>query len=138
MTNLIIQEAGKDAFTFINKYTDLSNGKALTISTTTIFNIDNQPENKFEYIINLKRINDIRYINKFCESVNAKLPNGGIFIDCAETYTLRKKRILRKYPPVLNYIYYCFDWVFKRLFPKLLFTAYSCDFGHLIPLKTDS
>lgn len=122
MKNLIIQEAGKEVYQFIKKYTDLENGKALVLATTTKFNVENQPDNTYKYIINLKRVNDIRRINKFFESINEKLPEGGIFIDCAETYVLRKQRILKKYPPVLNYIYYFFDWVFKRLFPKLVFT----------------
>ena len=122
MKNLIIQEAGKEVYKFIKQYTDLSNGKALVLSTTTKFNIENQPDKTYSYVINLKRINDIRRINKFFESVNSKLPGGGVFIDCAETYQLRKQRILKKYLPGFNYIYYFFDWVFKRLFPKLFFT----------------
>ncbi len=122
MKNLIIQEAGKEVYQFIKKYTDLENGKALVLATTTKFNVENQPENTYKFIINLKRVNDIRRINKFFESINVKLPEGGVFIDCAETYVLRKQRILKKYPPVFNYIYYFFDWVFKRLFPKLVFT----------------
>lgn len=119
MKNLIIQEAGKEAYDFIQEHVNFCSGKTLLLSTTTRFNIENQPDDAFEYIVNLKRINDIRRINKFFEAVNAKLPEKGIFIDCAETYMLRKQRILNKYPPVFNYIYYFIDWIFKRLFPKL-------------------
>ena len=83
------------------------------------FNIENQPTDEFNTITNLRRINDIRWINKFFEAVNSKLPVDGIFISCAETYNLRKRRILKKYPPVLNYFYYFFDWCLKRVFPKV-------------------
>jgi len=122
MKNLIIKESGSEVFDFINKHCIPDNNKTLVLATTTKFNVDNQPEGKYNAIVNLKRINDIRRINKFFESVNVKLPEGGIFIDCAETYVLRKQRIFKKYPPVLNRIYYFHDWVFKRLFPKLAFT----------------
>lgn len=122
MKKLIIKESGQEVYNFINKHSDPDNGNTLVLSTTTKFNVDNQPDNTFNAIVNLKRVNDIRRINKFFETVNTKLPEGGIYIDCAETYVLRKQRILKKYPPVFNRIYYFHDWVFKRLFPKLAFT----------------
>ena len=53
-------------------------------------------DNYYDGIINLKRINDIRYINKFFEGINIKLPMGGKLVGCAETKNLRKERILRK------------------------------------------
>jgi hypothetical protein len=64
----------------------------------------------------------MRYINKFFEAVNLKLPNGGQYMGCAETKELRKQRILRKYPPLLNWIYYFMDFVIKRIFPKFRIT----------------
>lgn len=70
-------------------------------------------------IVNLHRINDIRRINKFFEEVNKALPPGGIFVGCVETKAMRKERILAKYPPVLNWLYYVGDFVFKRFFPKV-------------------
>jgi hypothetical protein len=67
-------------------------------------------------------VNDIRYINKFFETVNLKLPEGGCFIGCAETKNLRKKRILKKFPLVINWIYYFLDYIIKRVFPKFKLT----------------
>jgi lipopolysaccharide/colanic/teichoic acid biosynthesis glycosyltransferase len=72
--------------------------------------------------VNVRRVNDFRYINKYFESVNAKLPLGGIFIDFFESKNMRKKRILEKYPPIINYLYYSLDFIVKRLFPKTAFT----------------
>ena len=70
-------------------------------------------------IVNLHRINDIRRVNKFFEAVNESLPDGGTFIGCVETKALRKERILAKFPPVLNWMYYIGDFIFKRFFPKI-------------------
>jgi len=117
--NIIIDESDAAVYDFISKYIDVGNPQNLVLSTTTRFNIDQLPAERFTSLVNLHKINDLRRINKFFESVNAKLPFGGIFIDGAETYPLRKKRILKQYPPVINYIYYFFDYIFTRVFPKL-------------------
>ena len=118
----IIEECGEKGYDFIVKNIDLTDYKNLVVSTTTLFNILYQPDNFFKGIVNLKRLNDIRYINKFFEATNRKLPMGGVFIGYAETKNQRKERILRKYPPVLNWIYYFFDYILKRIFPKFQLT----------------
>lgn len=119
MKKLIIREAGEHVYDLIAKHVSFCDGSTLVVSTSTQFNIDNQPDDTFKSIVNLKRINDIQRINKFFESVNSKLPGEGLFIGCAETYMIRKRRILNKYPAVLNGIIYFFDYVIKRVFPKL-------------------
>ena len=116
---LIIDESSEAVFEFIKRSIDLHNPYNLLISTTTSFNILNQPDDLYHNMVNLKRINDMRRINKFFEAVNSKLPYGGTFIDRAETYSLRKKRIIDRYPPFINYLMYTADWIWKRLFPKL-------------------
>lgn len=118
----IIDECGLEAARFIERHVDLADPRSLCISTTTRFNVEFQPNDYFNRIINLKRINDLQYINKFFETVNRKLPDGGLFLGCVETKDERKKRILRKYPPVINWIYYTFDFLLKRVFPKFILT----------------
>ena len=118
----ITEECGEEAYEFISSRIDLVDPRNLVVSTTTRFNIQYQPENYLRGIVNLKRINDLRYINKFFEAVNAKLPVGGKFMGCAETQEMRKKRILNKYPPVLNRMYYFMDYIIKRVFPKFRIT----------------
>lgn len=118
----IIQEVGKTAYCYFEKVVSLFSETTLILSTTTPFNVSNQPDDFYKTIINIKRVNDIRRINKFFEAVNQKLPKGGIFVCLAETKELRKKRILKKFPPILNYIYYTLDYFLKRVFPKFPFT----------------
>ena len=118
----IIEECGEEACEYICNRIDLPDPRNLVVSTTTRFNILYQPENYLRGIVNLKRINDVRYLNKFFEAVNSKLPVGGRFMGCAETKEMRKARILKKYPPVLNWIYYFLDYVLKRIFPKFRLT----------------
>ncbi len=97
--------------------------KTLYIATITKFNIEHQNID-FQIIVNFKRINNCKRINKFFEAVNRKLPIGGLYISKVETYTLRKERILKKFPFGINYVYYCLDFVFKRVFPKLFLTKW--------------
>jgi len=118
----LLNEIGDEAYNYIQHYAALDSLNTLVVSTTTRFNIDAQIQQSFECIINIRRVNDFRYINKYFESVNAKLPVGGIFIDFFETKNMRKKRILAKYPPGFNYIYYTLDFIIKRVFPKFVIT----------------
>ncbi len=70
-------------------------------------------------IINIKKVNDAQYINKLFEATNLKLNNGGIYIGRAETSVARRSRIIKKYLFPFNYIYYCLDFLLKRIFPKV-------------------
>jgi lipopolysaccharide/colanic/teichoic acid biosynthesis glycosyltransferase len=121
--NAIQAEAGPEIAEAIIKMTGpkLSDNTAV-LSTTTIFNISSLPEEQYTYIINLHRINDIKKLDEFINAVNRKLEMKGYFFCCVETKDQRKQRILRKFPPVLNYIYYTLDFIVKRIFPKLKFT----------------
>jgi len=93
------------------------------LSTTTVFNISSLPLGKYEYIINLHRINDILKPDDFIDAVNYKLSDGGHFFCCIETKDQRKARLLKKLPPVINWIYYFFDFIVKRILPKLKVTT---------------
>ena len=98
------------------------NSRTAVLSTTSVFNVANLPDEKYDYIINLHRINDIIKLNDFLDAVNSKLDYKGYFLCTVETKDQRKERILKKFPPVINYIYYSFDFVVKRILPKLKFT----------------
>lgn len=117
--DIIIEESGSKVYQFIKRYIDISSPRSGIFSTTTKFNIDKQPYNYLRSIVNLHRINDFRRINKFFESVNRKLPNNGLFICCVETKNIRKKRILRRFPPIISHGYYLLDFLYKRVWPKL-------------------
>jgi lipopolysaccharide/colanic/teichoic acid biosynthesis glycosyltransferase len=118
----IISELGEQSFSFLDKAVNISLESTLVVSTTTRFNLKSLHENYYKTIINIKRVNDIQWINKFFEAVNEKLPTGGLYVCMAETKDLRKQRIIKKFPPVINYIYYSFDFLLKRVFPKFPIT----------------
>ncbi|MBI3518263.1 MAG: sugar transferase [Bacteroidetes bacterium] len=116
---LLIKEQGLEAFEFITKFTGSDFETSLTLRTNDVFNIESIEANNYQTIVNLNKINDINGINRFLSTVNSKLPEGGIYINCVETYLQRKKRLLKKYPFAIAQIYIFLDFVFKRIFPKL-------------------
>ncbi len=118
MKQLIIEKAGEKAFDFFNTFTDLESKETLVVSTTNEFNILNNP-NDFKCIINLSKVNNIRYINKFFEKVNAKCSYGDIFVCCLETYAARKERISLGKIPIIKNIYFGLEFIFLRVFPKI-------------------
>ncbi|TAJ13597.1 sugar transferase [Marinilabiliaceae bacterium JC017] len=124
MKSLILKVSGKELFDFISRFGDVKAEDTLVVATTKSFNIKNQSRNAFKVIVNLNKINDIRNIDSFFADVNSKLSKDGIFVGCVESRDLRKRRLLKKFPPVLCYLYLAMDYVFKRVFPKLILTSW--------------
>jgi len=116
--NAVVEEVGEAAAYFIDSHVKLGSSDSLVTSTITRFNILRQPDKELQTIVNLKRVNDVRYLNKFFEAVNHKLVSDGTFIGCAETAKMRLQRIIAKYPPIINWLVYTLDYIVKRIFPK--------------------
>lgn len=70
-------------------------------------------------IINRQKVNNHRYLNRFFHAVNAKLEMGGLYICCVETKSLRKERIMKKYPVGIRQVVYGLDFMLHRVMPKL-------------------
>ncbi len=119
LKELITRHYNEKVYHFIAKYANLDSDKTHVLSTTEIFSIEQIPRGGIKSLVNLNRINDIRRINKFFEHVNGKLPQSGIFIGCSETLELRYKKLLNKYPRVINLIILMADYILKRVMPKL-------------------
>lgn len=118
----LLHEIGREAYQFIYYYAALDTASTLILNTSSDFNIQTQLIPSFDCIINIRKTNDIRRINKFFEAANNKLPDGGLYIGLVETKDERKKRLLKKYPPVINYFFYMIDFILKRVAPKFLIT----------------
>lgn len=122
----LAREISEKVLNFILAHGQFSKDACIALlKTSDAFNVNHFPGCKkstyhgYDLMVNLKSINDTRHINSLFTSFNEKLSKDGVFIGCVETYQLRKARILKKYPVGLNYVYYFFDYVFKRVFPKI-------------------
>ncbi len=119
-------EIPEEAVEFIGEWVDLDNlWDSVILNTSSPLNLINviswrgYDETGVGSIINVKRLNDIRYINKFLESANEYLRPGGHIIGCVETCQQRKERIMDKFAWPFNHAYYFFDFWVKRVWPKL-------------------
>jgi lipopolysaccharide/colanic/teichoic acid biosynthesis glycosyltransferase len=118
----IIENKSKRLFNYLNRYVDVGDPHAVVFNTTKIANVETLADGYYNKMVNLHRANDIRYLNKFFETINERIPYGGLYISCVETKNIRKKRMLQRYIFPLNWISYSFDVFFTRIIPKLPLT----------------
>jgi len=107
---------------FIQKHANIRLDTTYVTSTAEKFNIQKLDSVRYASILNLKKINDIRFINKFFEAVNVALPNSGLYFGKVITHPNRRKAIFKKYPPIINKFIYLMDYIFTRVLPKLKIT----------------
>ncbi|WP_445665623.1 sugar transferase [Fodinibius sp. AD559] len=118
----ISERYNSEAVDFIQSNLDTSTDEINFVETTYRFNIESLQEDKVKNLVNLKRLNDVRHINKFFETVNSEMAFGGLFIGCFESKEQRKERILNAYPFIIAQIVYVLDFIWKRVCPKIKFT----------------
>lgn len=118
--NQIRDIVGEEGLWYFESYLSLNSPKTLIFNSIDEFS--KTDKNDLDHIIFTKKINDLRFINKFFEQVNQKLPFGSLFIGCLETFSARKERKWVNKIPVLNHIYFGGEFVLKRILPKLRYT----------------
>lgn len=121
----IIREKGIDVLKFIEKHLLLDDTSvSILLETSSHINLRSLQSfhglfnGTLDSVINIKKLNNVKYVNKFLEESNKVLSKDGLFIGHIEASHNRKARILRKYPRPLNLIAYFFDYILKRVFPK--------------------
>ena len=122
LNKLVKEQVGEEAYSYLSQYVNFEQENTFVEATITRFNILKIHPGRYENIVNLFKVNDIRWINKFFETVNAKLNNGGLFISYVETKKSRKARILNKHPFPFNWIRYTGDFFLHRALPKMNFS----------------
>lgn len=117
-SELLSKEAGEEVLEYFSEHVNIDDKSVSLIATTTPFNIANLSGN-IRTIINLKKVNDMRYINKFFEAVNEKLPDAGMFMGCVETSKQRYRRIGKKFPAFIRQLVIMIDFALNRIIPRL-------------------
>lgn len=109
-------------FLFLDRKIDLKSidaKKSLIIRSTDTYNIKVLPNNSFQFIVNLHELNDFRRINDYLQLVNEKLIKGGLIVGCLIHNNQRYQRFIKKYSFIIGNVFYFFDFVIKRVVPKL-------------------
>ncbi len=123
LDQLLIKKVNNTAHEYIsNHITSHQLEKVALLNTRSSQDIVLKISKNNSAIINLRRINDYRKINRFFEEVNKKLEVNGLFINNVETHDIRKERILKKVPKPFKLIYYMADFAFHRVLPKIKLT----------------
>jgi hypothetical protein len=111
-------------FKFIEDSLDLTSfdiRRAVMIRSADTYNVEVLPNYSYEFYLNLHELNDLRRINNYLIEINRRLVDGGVFVGRIEPLNLRFKRYNNKYPYYLARFFYFFDFIWKRVFPKMPF-----------------
>lgn len=73
-------------------------------------------------LINLERVNNVRWVNRYFLEVYRLLLPGGYLVGRVNTINLYRKRFFEKYPKHFSQIFYFINFIFRRVFPKLSVT----------------
>ena len=118
MNNKVRQEVSDEAYVLINNYAQIESKNTFVVFTSNPFNILNNQHN-IDAIVNLKPVNQYRYINKLFIAVNEKLNYDNIFICRFETIQARKSRQKIGNIPFIRNFYFLFEFLTLRLAPKV-------------------
>lgn len=115
----LFREGGKEVFQYIASHIDLNNFKNILFSTEKKSYIENLDFNNIRVIVDFKRINHLKNINRHLRSMHTLLPDAGIYIGCVETYGLKKARIMQQFGKRLGKVAWAADFVFNRVMPRV-------------------
>jgi lipopolysaccharide/colanic/teichoic acid biosynthesis glycosyltransferase len=112
----------KRAYNWLCQQIDLHSSNTFVFASTTIFNLESVTPYKYDTIVNVRSLNNIRGINKMFSMANEKLPDGGLYVGVFKDKHVKKQQMLRKYPKGINWVFYTFYYFVKRVIPKLFLT----------------
>lgn len=76
----------------------------------------------YQLFVNLHILNDQIKLNEYILDIRESLVDGGVFVGALLPHHYRYKRYLKKYSFWMAHILYFFDFLWKRVFPKLPIT----------------
>ena len=80
------------------------------------------PDGEAEVLFSKEHLNAIRHLNNYLREANAKMKQDGFFICAFDTAQKHRAQIFSKYPKIIAYIIYFFDFLWHRVCPKIRLT----------------
>jgi lipopolysaccharide/colanic/teichoic acid biosynthesis glycosyltransferase len=111
-----------DVYRFLNRSLELNSfdeTKTLVIRSSDSYNVEVLNKNSIQLLVNLHEINDLFRINDYFRIVNSKLIDGGVYSGCLIPIKNRYKTFQKKYPFLIASLFYFFDFIWRRVFPKI-------------------
>jgi hypothetical protein len=113
-------------FAFIRESLDLDgidrDECGLFIDDQRIMAAGAEAENHYRLMVNIQKINDIRWMNQYLLSAHAQLKPGGCLVGMGQTIDQRLDLFRARFPRRTAVVLYVFDFVWNRMIPKLPFT----------------
>ena len=94
----------------------------LILDTDQPIDKSNQDKNNYQLLVNLHVLNDQIKLNDFLLDVRNLLLDKGVFVGALLPHHYRYRRYLKKYSFYLANLLYFFDFMWKRVMPKLPIT----------------
>lgn len=117
-----VQRKFPNIFGFINSEIDLTKideSKVSVLDTDSMFNIETFEKHSLHLFVNIHKVNNFKRLNRYFLEIHNKIADNGIFISCADTNEILKKRLYdRTMRPVAQLIYFI-HFLFHRVFPKI-------------------
>jgi len=111
----------KEVHKFVTSHININNQNVVVLRTRekdTIAHLAND----LNALVNLKKVNDLRWVNKFFEEVNTHLAADALYIGTVEVSEQRKARFYKNLPKGIAAFVYVLDFLIRRVIPKLNFT----------------
>ena len=111
-----------ELFEFISEKIDLSKidrADTALLSTDNMFNIRRLDTDRLRLVVNLHKINDFRWQNRFFLEVHSKMGKGGYFVGKVHTIDTHRRHFLKRYPEYIVELLYGIDFVWRRVCPKI-------------------
>ncbi|OGU68471.1 MAG: hypothetical protein A2W30_00590 [Ignavibacteria bacterium RBG_16_36_9] len=96
--------------------------KSVIINSDEIQDIHMRQPDSYQLFINLRVLNDQIKLNDYLLDVRKTLINGGVFVGALLPHHYRYRRYLKKHSFWIANTIYFFDFIWKRVFPKLPIT----------------
>lgn len=114
--------ANPELFYFINdnlKLDEVDTARMVVFNSNNLNHLREIDVDSLKMFINLKRINDVRWVNQYFLEVYKKLSGGGTLVGICDTIDIQKKRLFRTYPRRVAVVMQVLHFLYARVWPKL-------------------
>jgi len=114
-----------EVFSVLDSMLDLKSfdtRKSLVIKSDEPNYITSLTADSYQLLVNLHVLNDQSNLNKYLLDVKKTLVHGGVFVGALLPHHYRYRKYLKTYSFWMANVYYFFDFIWKRVFPKLPLT----------------
>jgi hypothetical protein len=114
-----------ELFSMIDKATNLlaiDRLACILTDTDNFFGQETSDHSSYQLLINLHKVNDMRWLNRYFILAHSYLQSGGYFVGTADTMTTHRAWFESRFPSPVDRIFYGFSFLWKRVFPKLPLT----------------